>query len=246
MAHPHRDQLVVQYSAHDVELSDADKDAFEADLPILARIIEPSPSAELHVEVRHQPRSGEWKIKTELLLANNIRLFAAEVAEQAQPAFKACVRRLVAKVEAFKEGREDRTPRDRSEVPGREVWPAVAPDLDKLRDAAADGDYDAFRDAIASYRESLRKRIGRRIELHPDAAARLGDGLDLEDVVEEVFLTAFDRFDHRPTPPEGLGEWLETLIDDAIRAMVEQPEERRNISFLRSARGAGRSGEAGA
>ena len=235
MAHPHRDQLVVQYSARGRELSVADKDAFEADLPLLARIIEPCPAAELHVEVAHHPRTNVHEVKTELLLANHIRLFAAETAEQAQPAFKACVRCLIAKVEGFRRAREPRLPRDRSAVPTQEVRATSEPDFAQLEAAAGDGDYEAFRGALSVYRETLRSRVGRRIELHPDAAAELGSTLEVDDVIEEVLVTAFSRFPRRPAPPESLGEWLESLIDGAIRALAEQPDERRNVSFLRSA-----------
>lgn len=60
------------------------------------------------------------------------------------------------------------------------------------------GDYAAFRKLMFVYEEPLRNRIGRWIERYPEVAAQLDEQVYLEDIVEEVFLTAFDEYDDRP------------------------------------------------
>ena len=240
MTHARRDQLLVQYSLHDCTLNEREKDLYEKDLVVLGRVVEDFPSAELHVTIARQPRSGTWEVRLDLELAKQLDLFAQEVGDNLHPAFKDCVRALVGKVQAFKERRGEAGTPERGEVPGRTVRASVEPDLERLASAVRRGDYVDFRDAIGIYRESLRKRIGRRIELHPDASAKLDDTFTIDDCVEDVFLTAFENFEHRPHPPEGLGEWLERTIDGSIVAVAEDPEARRNVSFARSAREAGR------
>jgi hypothetical protein len=52
-------------------------------------------------------------------------------------------------------------------------------------------------------------------------------------VVEEVFFLAFDHFETRP-PNVSLGDWLESLVDPALHALVENPEEEfRRIEYVR-------------
>ena len=235
MAFERRDQLVVQYQTRDFVLSDAEKDAYEEDLVLLARIVEPFPAAHLHVEVAHRPRSNRFEVRTQLLLANNLNFVVAEDDELHRTAFKRCVRRLIEDVEAYKDRRSAREPQDRTEVPTREVRATVEPDVAAMQAAVARGEYKAFHAAISIYRESLRGRIGRRIEMFPDAAARLDVDFSIGDIVEDVFLTAYERFDQRQTSGESLGEWLEKMIDDSIRSLAEDPDRRRNISWVRAA-----------
>ena len=231
--------LSLEFAARHCTLTEGDKDRFRADLAPLARVVDSFPSATLHVEVAHHPRTGTHEVKLNLVLARSMSLYASDEDEHAQPAFKRCVRSLLARVQAFKARSTAHERQGHEEVPGRMVRAPVRPDVEALEAAARQGDYQTFREVIAIYRESLRKRVGRRIELQPEAAAKLGDDLGLDECVEEVFLNAFESFDRRPAAPVALGEWLETLIDESIWELVEDPETvRRNVSFLRSALGA--------
>ena len=80
----------------------------------------------------------------------------------------------------------------------------------------------------------LRERVGRWIERYPQVAAQLQEQVYLEDIIEEVFLTAFDEYNHRPEAI-AFGEWLENLIDPAVRLVSKgEDEELDNISFART------------
>jgi len=82
----------------------------------------------------------------------------------------------------------------------------------------------------------VRKRAGRWIERYPDFEARLGAAFTLEDLVEEVFLNAFEHFDRWPEELR-LGEWLEGLIDPSVKALLKDPEaERTNLDAVRTYR----------
>ena len=230
--------LMVQYAVHGGTLSDRDKDDFEAGLGALARAVETFPSSVLHVDIEHQPRTHTAQVKVSLELARSMQFVAREDGEHAHPAFKKCVRRLVEQVAAFKESRRhSEKARTTEEVPATLVRAPVEPDVTRLTPAVEAGDYVAFRDTMGIYRESLRKRIGRRIELHPEAAARLDVDFTLDDCVELVLLDAFEQFDSGTRTSMAMGEWLETLIDGAVRDLGSGDEEAlRNVSFVRSAR----------
>jgi hypothetical protein len=103
-----------------------------------------------------------------------------------------------------------------------------------LEDALQSNDYVAFRRALDVYDEALRGRIGRWLQRYPALNARLDVDFQLDDVVEEVLLNAFERFEDRPAQVP-LGDWLEQLIDPSLRMFAAAPdEELENISFVRS------------
>jgi hypothetical protein len=118
----------------------------------------------------------------------------------------------------------------------QEIVASQLPDHHAMQEAVAEGDYFAFRRATLMYEEPVRKRIGRWVQRYPAVNELIGRELQIADVLEGVFLAAFERLDEKPT--EVLpGNWLESLIDDVIREIAEHPdEELENISMIRSAR----------
>ena len=107
-----------------------------------------------------------------------------------------------------------------------------------------DRDYAAFRTATFVYEESVRKRIGRWVERYPNAEAQIGKRLQIADIVEEVFLNAFENYDRRPGGVR-FGEWLENLIDPAVKELLRRPDaELENIALARAARAAEKGTEA--
>ena len=118
--------------------------------------------------------------------------------------------------------------------PPRAVAPARGPALQALQAAVSSGDYSAFREATYVYEEAIRKRIGRWVERYPVVERRLKTDLTLADMVEEVFLNAFERYEDKPDNVP-LGEWLEQLIDPSLKLLSEHPsEELENIQFART------------
>ena len=93
------------------------------------------------------------------------------------------------------------------------------------------------------FEDPLRKRIGRWIQRYPVIESQLGSAVQISDIVEEVFLNAFEEFLQRPeeVPP---GIWLEKLIDPSVQALIHSPDEEiANISFAQSLREAARNQE---
>jgi hypothetical protein len=142
------------------------------------------------------------------------------------------------KVAAYKD-RPNRPAEDvarREAVLDREIVAPEDRDAGPLGEAARAGDYRAFRTTLSGYEEWLRKRVGRWVQRYPEAEARVGDGLALGDLVEEVYLNAFERFTQRPTEVP-LRDWLDGLIDPSLKVLMKHPaEERENASFARTLR----------
>ena len=81
---------------------------------------------------------------------------------------------------------------------------------------------------------SLRRRVGRWLQRYPEIESELGETITISDVVEDVFLHAFDSYSERSrsVPP---GEWLESLIDSSVQALIQAPDEEfANISYSRA------------
>jgi hypothetical protein len=114
------------------------------------------------------------------------------------------------------------------------VEPSLDPDPAALQQAIGAGDYRAFRMALFGYEEPVRKRVGRWIERFPEMQSQLNHHITVADIVEEVFLYAFDGFDHRPREIR-FGDWLEHLIDPSVKALLLHPdEEKENIRFAQT------------
>src|SRR5438874_8242820 len=113
------------------------------------------------------------------------------------------------------------------------IAPASA-DSGVLGEAFQAGDYRRFRAALSSYEEWLRKRVGRWIQRYPEAEARLHNGLLIGDVIEEVYLNAFEHFTEWPREV-ALHDWLDGLIDPSLKSLLKRPDEgRENASLART------------
>ncbi|MCR4414402.1 MAG: hypothetical protein NUV77_18440 [Thermoguttaceae bacterium] len=231
-----RSGLRVEVEAKQCRLPAETLEKMDRCLEPLRRMTRQFPVADLFVSVFHHVRGGDFHVKTSLVLMNTT-LFTADHDVHIYPAFERCATKLVRKVESYVSDLA-RTPETRKRLKGtrREVFPAAPPDGDGLAKAVQSGDYVAFRDAAMDYEGPIRDRVARWIERYPSIRLQLGRTLSLDDVVEEVFLNAFERFDQRPQAVR-FGEWLEGLIDPAIHALRSDPDgEKENIEFARTLR----------
>jgi ribosome-associated translation inhibitor RaiA len=215
-------------------LSDGERAKMETDLVTLRKAVKDFPVSELKIELTIlNPKSV--RVGTGLRLANRT-LFVADEDALLHPAWERCVRRLVHKVTAYKEKLANKHVYSK-EQDGKvhQVRPGMVPDLAAVQKAIDEQDYTAFREAMAAFDETMEKRVGRWVQRYPEAQALLGTHLTISEIVEEVFLNAFERFGQRPAG--AMGEWLETLIDESIRLLLSSEEERENLRMIQTARG---------
>jgi len=194
------------------------------------------PVSDLYITVAYHHTPGDYHVRASLVLPKRT-LFTGDRDVNPVSAWIRCVRKLVSKVTAYKESLASKPERTKvQEGTAQEVVPETEPDAEQLRRAVEEGDYDGFRRATYVYEEAVRKRAGRWIARYPEFGERLGVAYTLEDLVEEIFLNAFERFDDRPEAVR-LGKWLEELIDPSVNALLKDPEaERENIEAVRTLR----------
>jgi hypothetical protein len=234
-ADPSHIQVEITSKGRDVPADERAR--MQASLATLAEAVTDFPTSQLRINLIYHPRSAMHHAELALKLPGQT-FFAGERGPYLDSAFHRALGDLVQKAQAYKE-RPDRGAVELAEhlaALDRDVVAPEGPEDGPLGEAVARGDYRAFHTTLSSYEEWLRKRVGRWVQRYPAAEARLGDGLLLGDLVEAVYLDAFERFPHRPTGPR-FSEWLESLIDPALRAFLRHPdEERENASLARTLR----------
>jgi len=201
--------------------------------------------SELLVKIIFHSHSDAYHVHLKLKLPGK-RLATSEEDTYLDAAFQRGVRKLVQRVEDYKEHpnlRATKVAVNRKALDEDVVAPED-PSAGPLAEIVRKGDYQAFRAALASNEEWLCHRIGRWVQRYPEAEARVGGELLLGDLVEEIYLNAFERFSRRPTAIR-FSEWLESLIDPSLKAMLRHPDEERENASLAQTVVEGSPGEKG-
>lgn len=227
-------RLAVHIDSKRYTISAMERGKMDHDIELLARQVDRFPVVDLKVEITPHARPSGVIVKTSLVLSGRT-LLARDEDVLAYPAFQRCIRTLSDQLKAYKDELSNK-PVYEKERQGtlHDVVPSQEPNPEEIDVAAAKGDYPAFRRALSVYDEALSGRVGRLIERHPDAIRRFGNDLPISQIVEDVMLTAFDRYPQRPHLR--LGQWLESLIDPAVTALVSDRDEVENLSFVESAK----------
>lgn len=229
------DRLSVEVSSKGCDIPSDERARIQPAIAALGGAVRDFADPTLGVNVVYHPRSRVYHVESELKLPGR-SLSAGLEDSDLGTALRRCLARLTWKAEAYAEYPERGTAAERLSASDLDIIAPEDPAAGPLAAAALEGDYRTFRTALAGYEEWLRTRVGRLVQRHPEAQAQVGTGLLLGDVVEEVYLDAFERFTRRPTEVP-LGVWLEGLIEPAIRALMRHPEEERAAaSFARTVR----------
>ncbi len=235
MIHP-KEKLRVQFDQRHCSLAPVVLDKMRDNLESLFRQVEHFPISDVHVLIEKNQRTSDYSVKVRLVLPGET-LVGSDHDLAVHAAFERCLISLEDNIRAYKD-RLGRVPERQRQQKGtvQDVAASPPPDPAAIDQAVREGDYTAFRTATLGYEEPLRKRIGRWIERYPEIEGQIGHGLTVEDLVEEVFLLAFDQYESRPAEVR-LGDWFEALIDPAVKALKQHPEEElENINLVRSAR----------
>jgi hypothetical protein len=227
--------LRVLVDAHHCQPSAAQIEHMLGGLTSLGKQVEHFPVSDLHILIEHNDRGSGYTVKTTLVLPGR-SLVVSQHDLALHAAYLHCLTDLEEQVRAYKD-QLDQAPERQKQLIGThsELLPATDPDRAALEAAVEERDYVAFRAVLSPYEEPLRKRVGRWLQRYPDLNAAIGNGLKVADVVEEVFLFAFERHPHRPQDVR-FGDWLEALLDPAVQALRHNKErELENINLARSA-----------
>jgi len=227
--------LRIELDTKGCQLSAEEIEDMEFDLHTLRNLVEDFPVSDLHITVVYHQKAHDYHVKTALALSGR-KLFTGERHTKVHPAFEACIRKLTKKVRAYKRQMRVGEQAEKLSAGTRHtVEPIGEIDVNALIAAVKQDDYIAFRKEIDVFETSLAPRITHWLQRYPEIETALDHPISVSDVVEEVFLNAFDRFEQRShdVPP---GEWLESLIDPSVQAILQAPdEEYERIQFAKTA-----------
>jgi ribosome-associated translation inhibitor RaiA len=228
--------LLVDLDMKHCQLPPGELNKMETMLSPLGDMVRNFPVSKMHVLVSYRHRTMDYVVRTSLILSGET-LVCSEHHHVAHAAFEHCIDNLVREVRRYKD-RLGSVPEQAKQREGtrHELIATTPPDAQAVEAAVQNGDYAAFRTATSGYEEPVTALVGRWVERYPEVAARLGHDLNIGDIVEDVFLIAFEEYEYRPKEIR-FGEWLGRHIDTAIRAMAEHPEdELENVNMVRLAR----------
>ncbi len=228
--------LLVNLDMKHCQLPSDELSKMETMLSPLNDMVRNFPVSKLHVLVSYRHRTMDYVVRTSLILPGET-LVSSDHHRQARTAFEHCIANLVREVQRYKDrlGAVLEQAKQR-EGTHRELVPTIPPNAEAVEAAVENGDFAAFRTATSGYEGPVTDLVGRWIERYPQVAARLGRDLHISDLVEDVFLIAFEEYKYRPKDIR-FGEWLGRHIDTAIKAMANHPEEEiENVNMVRLAR----------
>jgi len=231
----HRSRLRVEVDTKECDIPKDELTRMEESLAPLDEAVRDFATADLWVTVIRHPRNGNYHAELKLKLPGTT-LFTSDWDEFLDTAYQRCLRKMAQRVNRYRE-HPDQQAEERAEritALDENIVAPEDPDAGWLGEKVMAGDYPAFRVALATYEEWLRKRVGRWLQRYPDAQAQVGRRLRIGDLVEEVYLNAFEHFAERPTDIR-FSEWLDHLMDPSLKILLRHPdEEGENASMARS------------
>ena len=213
--------------------TDGEVAAIETEIARLKPIIADFPTKILHVNIEYNRTSNDYEVKLALVLPG--QTFATgRVTEAWEVGLESSVQNLIRRVAHYKSTMSGEMEHAHAAAgTAMEITPDWQIDGEAVRKAIEADDYPAFRSQMMAIEPRLRERIGRWVQRYPVVQMMIGDRITIADLVEEVFLHAFDQYDQWHSEMF-FGQWLETLIDPVVRAVARDPKgEVEAISFQR-------------
>jgi len=216
--------LRIDLDTKEFELSEAELEKLQRGIDPIRKPVATFPVSDLYITIFHHPRSGRYVVKTSLVLPGDT-LFSREEAADFHPAFERCIASLLRNLVALK-GRLEHLEEQSKLGQGthHRMLPTFIPDPTAIEEAVNDGDYHAFRVATFEYEEALTQRVGRWAFRYPDLEAEVGTRIMIDDMVEAVFLDAFEQYGEK-SAEVGFGQWLESMVDATVKRFLARPDE---------------------
>ena len=237
MLDTHGHALQVDIETKECDIPEDQRARMQDGLERIGEAVQDFPESHLWLTVVFHPNSQAFHVQSKLRLPGHTIVTGGQ-SEHLDTAFERCLERTLKRVELYRRD-PDETAIERASARNRLAAASIG-QADRLfaglNAAAERSDYLEFRHALRGHEDWLRLRVGRWVQRYPGVEDEIGRTLEISDLVEEVFLLAFERYADRPQPMP-LRDWLDSLIDPAIHSFWRQPfEEKETLDRLQSAR----------
>lgn len=232
-------QSVLQVDAENFQLSNDDLEQIRADCSDLDPLLVEFPTLRVLLNILHYERSNAYESKLSIVTPGQT-ISTRETAGSWNAAFNACLQKAHRRVKHYREIMQQQ----QADVPAYDaisgtVDPTQQLDGAVVSQAIESDDYLSFRKAMWPLEPALRRRVSEWLRRYPDLESMiLADddaAFSTADLVEEVFMLAFDQYGKWPREMF-FGQWIETLIDPALENFANDPAgEAEKINYIRSA-----------
>lgn len=226
----------VELETRECTLPEDERARIQEGLDLIAEEVVEFPASNLWLKIVYHPDSQQYHARAKLQLPGETIItdaYSPWLDESLQHSFDKIRRRI----EQYKGRQDDYTGKlaPQQAAPSAVTHVAVPTDTHsgELGEAVLRGDFRAFRLALADHEGPLRTRVAQWVLRYPDVDAMVGTAFDQDDIVEEVFLWAFEDYPDRPKETS-LTQWLNDFIDPAVKALRTDPEAREAASFART------------
>jgi ribosome-associated translation inhibitor RaiA len=230
----HYRRLDVEIETQGCNIPDDERTRIHDNLESLAEELLEFPESHLRLSIVYHPGREEYHVQAWLTLPGK-RIVSGRYSPWLDYSLLRCFAKVRRHVERYKENPDSgavEATRQRLAAQNH-VVPATEHVVDAIGKAVQRRDYRGFRRAISGYENWLYAHVANWIRRYPQAERMLGDKFDVDDVVEEVLLTAFEHFPERPVE-RTISEWLHDFVDPAVQAVWRDPAEREAASYARS------------
>jgi ribosome-associated translation inhibitor RaiA len=226
----------VEIDTQDCDLPQDEQTRIQQDLDLLAQELLEFPDSQLFLKIVHHPRTERYHAQAKLKLPGKT-IITGRYSPWLHEALTHCLDRVRQRAEQYKESPDRDAIREAEEAQqitsAESVAAPTEPDVGELGRAVAEGDYRRFRLAMANYEREVRSQVAHWTMRYPRFNELIGEEFDADDVVEEVFLMAFDDYAERPDE-KTISQWLTEFVDPAVHALWADPLERENASYART------------
>lgn len=186
--------------------------------------------ADFHITMAFLLPGEEYHVKCRLCLPGRLLLSGEHDSVLLTP-YDHCVHKLTKKAELESARRRGRRPSATEPLagsaggrprPGAERHGEIA--WVRLARAVGNDDAATFMEELSEFEALIRKRVRHWVHENVGNENVPGDRRVVKDLVEEVVLTAFERYETRP-PSMRLEDWIEILIDPTLRSLLERADE---------------------
>jgi hypothetical protein len=234
MFHVGNDRLAIEISAKECQVPDDLRARLMPRFENLGHATEEFGQSQFWLTIVFHPRTEVYHAQGKLKLPGET-IITGDRNPYLDIAIERCLEKVRQRIDAYRAD-PDREVRERvlrQVNQATDIIAPVEPDSGQLGQAATAGDYPTFRRALLGHEEWVRMRVGRWIQRYPEIQDQVGQSFAIADLVEEVFLTAFERYPQRPAYIS-LHKWLDSLIDPSVKDFWNDPEDRMAASFAQS------------
>jgi ribosome-associated translation inhibitor RaiA len=227
-------KLQVQIETEHCSIPVDERTRMQPELDRLGDAVAEFPNSELYLKLVYHPDSEIYHAQAKLKLPGQT-IITGRHSRWLDDALMRMLAKVFRRVEHYKEHPDSQAmvqAQRRARLSENIVAPTAA-DAGAVGEAFQRQDYAAFRRALASHESWVRDSVGRWIQRYPEVQLLLGEAFNTDDLVEEVFLLAFERYGERPDDVE-ISQWLHDLVEPAVRSLWHEPEEREAASYART------------